>query len=423
MNIGCFNAPRPMGALAAVAFVAALGAGSPALAAPAAEGAGGPQIAPKRQGKHVRYEKAIEVPARAAEELSVVNRLGSVKIVGWDRKAVQVRAIKQAPTTRLGERLRVRVASPRGRRISVRTYARLRPALPPSLQKKLRALMWRRLRSGRWDAKAERRALAEVRGALVEAQRGSRRQAREDIAVPLKDARVDLELYVPRTLAVRARTFKHDIVVSGCRAGTRLSTEAGKVVVRDVRGKVRSYAQSGAQRLTRIAGNVDVQGGSAPVRLSQIRGRVRAVLTAGDIDARGLGAQSADLRTIGGNIKLDVERARNRRKGKRRQRRRSSERSYRLVTLAGTVTLFLPKKLPALEISGRVGSWLLGSFSTRLRQRRVDARVESPAGQGRGVERAFSSARSGTSRRRGLRTQIDVTAPEGKLMLEPATTR
>lgn len=383
-------------------------------AAPAGEGVG-----PKR-GRGVRYEKAIEVPARSAEELSVVNRLGSVKIIGWDKKAVQVRAIKSAPTTRLGERLRVRVATPRGRRISVRTYARLRPSLPPALQKKLRVLMRRRLRGGRWDAKAERRALAEVRAALVEAHRRAEQQALEDIAVPLKDARVDLELFVPRSLAVRARTFKHDILVSGCRAGTQLSTEAGKVVVRDVRGKVRSYAQRGAQRLTRIAGNVDVQGGSASVRLSQIRGRVRAVLTAGDIDARGLGAARADLRTIGGNITLGLGAA-PRNGGAKRRRRRSDERSYRLVTLAGTVTIFLPKRVRGLELSGRVGRWLLGSFASQLRPRqsRLPAKGSAPsaAAAQRGVERFFMS--KAAAKRRDARVVIDVTAPQGQLTLKP----
>ncbi len=382
--------------------VASFALGSPSHAAPAA-------------ARGVRYEKAIQVPTRGAEALSVINRLGSVTIVGWDEKAVQVRAIKSAPTTRLGERLRVRVASAPGHQISVRTYARLRPTLPPALQKKLRALMWRRLGRGRWDAAADRRALAEVRAALVQAHRRAEQQALEDIAVPLKDARVDLELYVPRTLAVRARTFKHDIVVSGCRAGTQLSTEAGEVSVRDVRGEVRSYAQRGAQHLARIAGNVDVQGGSASVRLSQIRGRVRAVLTAGDIDARGIGARRADLRTIGGNITLGIKRqkasaaTRGGRRGRRSPRRRRAP-SYRLITLAGAVTVFLPKKLRGLELSGRVGRWMLGGFATQLRVSQGGAR-EAPAA--RGVERAYASKLGG----KRARVVIDVTAPQGQLSL------
>lgn len=367
----------------------------------------GPRLA------RVRYEKAIEVPALGAEELSVVNRLGSVHIIGWDRPAVRVRALKQAPTALLGERLRVQVTSARGQRISVQTYVRLRAALTPALRRRLRGLLERQLELGRL-APAQRaaslvdfeRQVAAFRQALAREPR-----AQEDVSLPLQQARLDLEIRVPRHLVVRAKTFKHDLRVEGCSAGTRLSTQEGAISVVDVRGAVHSYAQRGKQRLHRIKGNVSVEGDSADIELAQIQGRVHAALLGGSIHAWALGPQPIDLRTIRGNIDVSAA-ARGR---------------VTLLTLAGKVTLWLPRR-PSVELRGRAGRWALGGYQRGARK--VPAPVVAPSAGRKSSQasgdRGSSPALRGEVRRlrwgRGA-WHVQVSTPEGTVELRSAKER
>jgi hypothetical protein len=262
----------------------------------------------------VAYQKAIEIPAAGAEQIEVINRLGSVTISGWDRPAVGVTATKQAPSAQLGERLRVQVSSRNGRQIEVRTYVRVQRAIPAPMRKELRALMAqqlavleamlrRRISIARAEQKLQK-IRAELDGLALRFADVTQPKASE-LSVPLaKQGRLDLRLQIPRHLHIKARTFKDKLTVVGCRGGARLSSEEGRVAVERTRGKVVTWTQKGAQRLVKVRGAVEVGGGVVDVELAEVSGPVRASVLSGTIDIRRLGARFATVRLIGGTIRV-----------------------------------------------------------------------------------------------------------------------
>lgn len=313
-------------------------------------------VAERAAWAQVQYRKAIEVPAAGAEQVRVINRLGSVVVVGWNRPTVQVKAIKQAKNAELGERLRVQVFSRDGRTIRVSTYVRMKtPVLSPEVQRRLRELL--RERAARLHDEGRSSPSTRAGGG---AERSSDRllqllqrvvpppTASTSLAAPLPHGRVDLELYLPRQMAVRARTFKHDLLVRGCRGGVDLSTEEGMVLVRDARGVVRTSAPRGAQRVIRVDGDVTVRGGHGAVVLRDIRGEVSATSLSGSIDARGLAARQVELRSIRGDIVLGGALERHG--------------HYSLVTLRGGLTVVLPLR-PSVRLTGRAATCRLGGLT------------------------------------------------------------
>ncbi|MCC6749438.1 MAG: hypothetical protein IT371_17370 [Deltaproteobacteria bacterium] len=313
----------------------------------------------------VRYDKTVELPVAGAEEVRIVNRLGSVVVSGWDRAEVRVTATKQAPDAELGERLRVEVSSRNGAQIDVQTYIRLQPPLSPDVRALLEDLMQRqanaaqRLLGSERDREAARKEMRRIQLELAELGRRmatAPRPAQQDLSVPVTEGRVDLELRVPRQLRVTARTFRHGIALTGCRGGADLSSEEGELRVEDTRGDVATRSQHGRQALLRVAGRVDLRGGAGDVTLRELTGPVHAVVFSGRIDARRLGARTANLKTVRGEVRVDGD--------------VPAGGGYVVLSRDGRVTAYLPRK-PSLRLETHAPAVVASDPRLRERLRRA----------------------------------------------------
>lgn len=326
----------------------------------------------------VTLRKSLEVPVGRAERIEIVNRLGSVKIVARDGARLRVSAIKRAPNPILAERLTVNLErSPRSPDTwSASTYVRrLSPQQSATWHRQ--AVRIHRLLLGSLERQRVRMRSPRLRRALARQIAAVRvqleqlgRTGEQVQSVPLTRGRLDLELRVPRRMAVSARTFKHDIEVQGMQGGSELLSEEGAVRVRDVAGSVATTTQRGQQRLEQIRGPLRVRGSSSDVVLRRISGPVEVALVSGQIDARDLSHRSARLRSILGSIRLGGA--------------LPAGGALYLLSRDGDIELLLAADA-SCRVRGRVPRVVRGA---RVRPRRLShrrGRVELQIGRGRGA--------------------------------------
>jgi hypothetical protein len=320
----------------------------------------------------VRYRKTVEVQAGGLKAVRVVNRLGGLRVRGWDRHVARITAVKQAKTAVLGERLRVQVTTLPGGELRVRTYLRLdrvpsgRTAAMLAYVRRQRKLLakGRRVKDSRLRRDLERHllgiqsdleAMKEAESEGNEAD-GSGAEGSNGLSVPLgASGQVDLELWIPRRAALRARTFKHDINVSGVHGGAHVTTEEGAVEIRKIRGRVVTRAQRGSQRVEGVEGRVQVEGGDSDVTLHEIQGSVAVLLVSGDIDARDLRGARSVLRSVTGNIRIGGA-----------MRRRAD---YQLASRAGSLDVRLMRS-SSIALQGQAGAWDIRGVKLRRVRRR-----------------------------------------------------
>jgi hypothetical protein len=199
--------------------------------------------------------RELIVPIPGAERLRVDNPLGGIVVRAWDRAdAMHIIADKQSSSPEALARLRVHFTAWAGGEISIE--------------------------------------------ARVEA--GGRERA-----LPLSASRVDLIIEVPAELGVEAKTFAGDLSVIGLRAGARLETTGGRIVVNDVHGRVITHQLRGGQSVAAVEGDVDLDGVEGHMHLDRLGGtRVEARVVDGDIRADDLRSDDVRLSATTGAVVL-----------------------------------------------------------------------------------------------------------------------
>jgi len=199
--------------------------------------------------------RELIVPIPGAERLRVDNPLGGIVVRAWDRAdAMHITADKQSSSPEALARLRVHFTAWAGGEISIE--------------------------------------------ARVEA--GGRERA-----LPLSASRVDLVIEVPAELGVEAKTFAGDLSVTGLRAGARLETTGGRIVVNDVHGRVITHQLRGGQSVAAVEGDVDLDGVEGHMHLDRLAGtRVEARVVDGDIRAEDLRSDDVRLSATTGAVVL-----------------------------------------------------------------------------------------------------------------------
>jgi hypothetical protein len=175
------------------------------------------------------------LPAPSAELLIIDQPLGRLTISGWDKPEVQIVARKRARDGRTLDRLKVGVEMLDGN-IHVRTGVRIGDSFR---------------------------------------------------SLPVESAGIDLTVYAPRRVQLRATTWSGNLEASGFRRGAELASSSGEVRATDIEGKVQSSALNGRQWLQAIHGDVWASGGVGDVELTRIDGDVLdARVVDGQITAR-----------------------------------------------------------------------------------------------------------------------------------------
>lgn len=193
----------------------------------------------------------VYLPMPAGETLTVDNRLGTLRLRGWDEPQVRIVATKRAREAGMLDRLKVRVDLQGGKlAITAGVYF-----------------------SDGWRP------------------------------VPLAGAGIDLTIDAPRAMAVRASTFHGFIDAAGFQAGAHLESQQGEIRAADIRGPVDTRSLEGRQLLQGIHGPLDANGIEGDLDLESIDGEtLGATVFKGQITAREVRSPVVRLRTTVGSI-------------------------------------------------------------------------------------------------------------------------
>lgn len=120
---------------------------------------------------------------------------------------------------------------------------------------------------------------------------------------------VDLDVRVPRTTHVDARTVSGDLSLTGTRGPIELQSVSGEVSVRDVQGPMRLRTVSGDASASGYAGQVEANSVSGEIEFERSRVRTPDIVTvSGDVDIDALfvpaGEPEARLKTVSGEIRV-----------------------------------------------------------------------------------------------------------------------
>lgn len=223
----------------------------------AARADGLPLAAPEPTGTRTKWNERDEVkvtpsPGVTIEEVAIDNRLGDVRVRGWDRPDIRIAVKKQAPDEQTLDRLKVRLLTMPDGTIRIRTTTLI---------------------------------------------------GVEERQIPLASARIDLTVELPRNARLGARTWSGDVDVSGVRKGATLETGEGTISVRDVTGKISTHTAKGRQSFDGVRGDVDAAGVASDVELDDVAGgELIAKVFEGSVTAQGIKAHSVTLQTTLGKI-------------------------------------------------------------------------------------------------------------------------
>lgn len=198
----------------------------------------------------------VYLPVPVGESLTVENRLGTVRLRGWDEPQVRILATKRAATGDMLERLKVRVDIDGGK-VRIQTGLRMGDGTFSTMQ-----------RDG-------------------------------------EKLRIDLVIDAPRAMTVQTVTFSGAIDASGFRSGASLRSEQGEIRAADINGRVDTNSTAGRQTLQGIHGPLDAHVyDQGDVELEAIDGATldARVHNKGQIMAREVSTPVVRLSTIVGAI-------------------------------------------------------------------------------------------------------------------------
>ncbi len=275
------------------------------------------------QGSPVKITKSVDVGTRLFQlrKVKIDQPLGALRIRGWDRKLVRIRAVKRGPSAATVRRLKVHADINKGGSglISIRTGVLMKvpqssdprraARLMARVQKLRRALALLRQRPKPWSGRDRRqirllwkKLLATI--ASIQETVTSKLVARLR-SVPIKGASLELTLLVPRGVAVEGRTSKGDIDVADLRGDVTLVARQGRIFARNVRGAVTTRTDTGHQYLSSIRGAVSVKATEGDLRLRSIRGaQVLARLVRGQIIGHDISTPLVRFTTTEGSVTI-----------------------------------------------------------------------------------------------------------------------
>ncbi len=317
-------------------------------------------------------KKELSVPATGIESVTIVHPLGKLTVRGWDRPRVLMKAIKRGPDEVTARRLRVKGDVQNGQ-IRVETRVLMKAALPVgrrlhsrslALRKQLRQLF---AQPKPWSAKVRedirrvQRALLGVYRAAAELSAGTK--VASGRAVPIEGASLELTVYVPRRITVKATTRSGDIDVADLQGNVTLRSQQGRIFAHNVRGTLRTSSDRGRQFISKIRGPVDVDGYDGDLRLRSVRGaHVTARLLRGSISAREIQAPVVRFSTTEGGITLTATISRHGRLEVKTRRgdidvrvRKSPRYRFRLRTKHGSIRLPGDAQLTRSTAGSRAG--------------------------------------------------------------------
>lgn len=295
-------------------------------AAPAAAQSPAPAKAPSRpataapedaSGLFERGVVEVQPSARPIEEVTISNRLGSVRVEGHDGDTVVIHALKRAPDDETLDRLKVSLLPDPNGVVRIETRVATGGELRP-------------LRAG--------------------------------------SVRIDLVIQAPRSAALEATVWNGALEVAGMDNGAELTANEGDISVARTSGRVVTSSAQGRQHLTEIVGEVDARGLLGELALEMVRGRrLDAILHEGRIIAHKIRSSDVTIRVARGDIDLQGVPA--------------LQGSWSVVTYRGNVTLrvaertaFLVRaraqrgtvKLPAEVRAARQdgGGWISGQHGS-----------------------------------------------------------
>lgn len=273
------------------------------------------------QARSVKVTRTADVTTRLfrLKKVTVDHPLGHLRIRGWDKQLVRIRAVKLGPDAATVRRLKVHANINKGGngRIEIRTGVLMKVRKPKDPRQterlikratKIRiALAQLKKQPKPWTTRNRQqiRKLYKERNATMRAllDAVSSKLVARLRAVPIKGASLQLTVYVPRHVIVEGKTTKGDIDVANLRGPVTLSSRRGRIYARNVKGAVSTRTDKGHQYLSSIRGSVSVNAYEGDLRLRSIRGAsIHATLVRGQIIAHGLNAPLVRLTTTQGNI-------------------------------------------------------------------------------------------------------------------------
>jgi DUF4097 and DUF4098 domain-containing protein YvlB len=167
---------------------------------------------------------------------------------------------------------------------------------------------------------------------------GNESRLKIEVKLPRRTRNVDdttLRLRVPAGISLEAQGVSADIKVRGLKGDVETSTVSGDVELdvqsrnveaRSVSGEVTVDAPAAMTRVESVSGDVTVRG---------VKGELRGETVSGDLEVRGLTARRVELKSVSGDLELDVELA--------------VDAEVEAQTMSGDVRLQVPR-LPDVEI-------------------------------------------------------------------------
>lgn len=260
----------------------------------------------------VQIQKTLEVPLGEASRVVVVHPLGALSVRGWSRRTARVVARKRGATRRAAQRLRVKVSLAKGV-LRIETRLLKRGAFTEGRRLRQQAmhlgnLLRQRLATPKPWRPEVRQEIERLQSELTRVVRAAfqlaaGRRVEGSGPIAMGEARVDLVLYLPRSVSLRAQTLRGDIDVADLAADVRLDARRGRIYARNVQGRLWTRTDHGAQFLSSIRGSVDADGYDGDVQLREVRGRsVVARIVKGGIRAHGVVGPSIRLSTTQGDV-------------------------------------------------------------------------------------------------------------------------
>lgn len=270
------------------------------------------------QARSVKLTKTADVSTRLfkLKKVTVDHPLGKLRIRGWDKQLVRIRAVKKGPDDATVRRLKVHanINKNGSGSIEIRTGVLMNvrkqkdPRLTLRLVKKISIALGQLKKQPKpWTTQNRQqiRKLLRERNALMRALQEvvTSKLVAKLRAVPIKGASLQLTLFVPRSVVVEGKTTKGDIDVANLRGPVTLSSRRGRIYARNVKGAVSTRTDKGHQYLSSIRGTVSANAYEGDLQLRSVRGaHILATLVRGNIIGHGLNAPLVRLTTTQGDV-------------------------------------------------------------------------------------------------------------------------
>jgi len=98
-----------------------------------------------------------------------------------------------------------------------------------------------------------------------------------------RDARIDLDIRLPRRLALAVDDGSGDLEIRGCDGGLRLEDGSGDARLAEIKGRVRIDDGSGSLYLDAVGGDIEIEDGSGDIELKGAGGNVDIADGSGEI--------------------------------------------------------------------------------------------------------------------------------------------